>query len=154
MQAVGPTTARGDTLAGIPVALRGGAGRSPLQHRRRRGARNNAAGALAEDTAERAYRRRGAQVLARRRRIGGGELDLVVDDGGVLTFVEVKRRGTPIADSPVRPAQWRRLEAAAGAYLAEHADATGAMPLARFDVALVDGQGRVAIIEDAHRAAA
>lgn len=49
-------------------------------------------GRLGEDLAAQHFERLGFEVLARRHRTRFGELDLVVRDGGVLVFVEVKTR--------------------------------------------------------------
>lgn len=123
--------------------------RVAMADRARRGRSNHVAGLMAEDGVERLYRARGAAVLDRRRRIGGGELDLVALDGEELVFVEVKRRRRRLPDSLVAPAQWRRLEAAASAYIVEHAEKTGAHRRARFDVVLVDGDARAEVVRNA-----
>jgi putative endonuclease len=59
-------------------------------------------GRLGEDLAHRLLRRRGFTVIARNYRppAGGGEIDLIAMDAGMLVFVEVKTRtslefGTP-----------------------------------------------------------
>src|SRR5438128_2157172 len=78
---------------------------------------------IGEDAAAAHAQRHGAIVLARNWRGGGGELDLVVQDGTELAFVEVKARaqskfGTP-AEGVTR-AKVRRLTRAALAYLGAH----------------------------------
>ena len=45
-----------------------------------------------ESLAERYLRRKGHRILQRNARSSLGELDLVVEDGAVLVFVEVKAR--------------------------------------------------------------
>ena len=50
-------------------------------------------GALGEAWGAWYYQRRGAEVLARNWRGGGGELDLVLREGDVLVIAEVKTRG-------------------------------------------------------------
>lgn len=49
-------------------------------------------GEIGEDLAARHFERLGFEVLARRHRTRYGELDLVVRDGGLLVFAEVKTR--------------------------------------------------------------
>lgn len=90
--------------------------------------------------------RRGCTVLGRQWRCRYGELDLIAWDGGVVCFVEVKRRGPRSLGLPrefVDGRKQERLKKAAAAYLAEgELDA-----LARFDVAEVyeEGNGRLHI---------
>lgn len=114
--------------------------------RARRGARSHAAGLAAEESALRWYQARGAALLARRWRCEAGEIDLILRTPESIVFVEVKQRGGAVVDSPVSEAQWRRLETAAETYMmvAE----TGDAPV-RFDLALVDGEGGVNVIENA-----
>jgi putative endonuclease len=59
-------------------------------------------GRLGEDLAHRFLRRRGCAVVARnfRARSGAGEIDLVVWDGRVLAFVEVKTRSSEEYGAP------------------------------------------------------
>jgi putative endonuclease len=53
---------------------------------------SHALGAAGEDHAARHFERLGFEVIARRHRTRFGELDLVVRDGGLLVFAEVKAR--------------------------------------------------------------
>ena len=81
--------------------------------------------------------RRGVRVLARNWRGGGGELDLVLDDGGVVVFCEVKTRSGASHGSgleAVTRTKQRRMTRAALAFLAEKGLADRAC---RFDVAVV-----------------
>ncbi|MGF1501533.1 MAG: YraN family protein [Paracoccaceae bacterium] len=107
-------------------------------------ARRHHGGLAAEDAALAAYEARGARLLARRWRVAEGEIDLVLEAAGVTVFVEVKARARIGADSPIGPRQKARLAAAATRWLAEHPT-----PACRFDAALVDRSGRVAILEHA-----
>lgn len=54
--------------------------------------RRHRLGELGEDHAAEHFERLGYEVLARRHRTRYGELDLIVRDGGVLVFAEVKTR--------------------------------------------------------------
>jgi Holliday junction resolvase-like predicted endonuclease len=79
--------------------------------------------------------------VARRWRCREGEIDL----GELLVFVEVKTRRTlAAAAEAVLPAQFGRIVAAAGRFLAER---TGADRLVRFDLALV-AAGEIDIVEN------
>lgn len=128
----------------------GGAHRRSMAQRT--GFQRHASGLAAEETAERHYRTGGAEILARRHRTPEGELDLIACDRGTLVFVEVKRRKAGLAgDSPISPRQWRRLERAAAHYLATSDDP---WQNCRFDVALIDADGRPTIFENAHLAEA
>ena len=117
--------------------------------RQRRGRRNWYSGVAAEESAARHYEARGGNVVARRLRTPDGELDLVVEQGGALIFVEVKRRSGAIIDSPVSARQWQRLENAALHYMMRVQNETGVQPFCRFDVALAGPDGRLRIIENA-----
>lgn len=93
----------------------------------------------------------GWQVLARRLRTGAGEVDVVAQRDGLLAIVEVKARPN-LADAAIALStrQQRRLLAAAEVILAEHPD-WGSNGV-RFDLLLVDAQGRIRRIADAFRA--
>jgi putative endonuclease len=74
-------------------------------------------GRRGEELAAQHFERLGYEVLARRHRTRFGELDLVVRDGGVLVFVEVKARrpgpGRPFdALDPTKREQVRRMAVA------------------------------------------
>ncbi|WP_308917717.1 YraN family protein [Jannaschia sp. LMIT008] len=109
---------------------------------------NHHAGLAAEGSVGRWYEARGHVVLARRWRGKGGEIDLIVDCGAEIVFVEVKASATHHAAAQrIRPAQVARLQVSAQDWL----DRNGrdALTPMRFDVALVDGQGIVDVIENA-----
>ena len=140
----------GTPAAPVPAPVHPVSASRRSERRRTRGRINHLAGLMAEDAVDRAYRDRGAAVLARRRQTPAGELDLVARDGDVVVFVEVKhrRRGAP-DDAPVSRKQWRRLELAANHYMLSEVGETGAMRGCRFDVALVGPDGMAHIVENA-----
>ncbi len=106
------------------------------------------AGLAAEEIVERHYVDMGLQPVVRRWRGTGGEIDLIVRDGAGLIFVEVKKaRDFARAAERVTARQQQRIQSAAGEYLGTMPE--GQATEARFDVALVDGQGHVHIIENA-----
>ncbi len=78
-------------------------------------------GARAESLAAWWLRLKGYRILERQLRQGVGEIDLVIQRGRTLVFVEVKRRGDlTAAAEAIRPKQRRRIERAAESYLAQH----------------------------------
>ena len=83
--------------------------------------------------------RRGYTVLDRNYRAGRREVDLIVEQGGVLVFVEVKTRSSRRwggAVHAVGPRKRREVEAVARRYLLEHPHPRAGV---RFDVVAVDG---------------
>lgn len=106
------------------------------------------AGLSAEDGVARVYERRGLSIAARRWRGAAGEIDLILQQGDGYVFVEVKKsRSFARAAERVSRRQAERIMTAAQEFL----DGTprGQLTDIRFDVALVDGQGRVEILENA-----
>ncbi|MCW1931632.1 YraN family protein [Pararhodobacter zhoushanensis] len=106
------------------------------------------AGLAAEDQVARDYHRRGFPVAAQRWRGKGGEIDLVAQDGDGYVFVEVKKsRSHARAAERLSQRQMRRLYDAAAEFLG--GCPKGLNTQARFDVALIDAQGRIEIVENA-----
>jgi len=129
-------------------AMRSTFGPDPIQARRLRGAGAWATGASAEDGVALAYERRGATVAARRWRSPAGEIDLVVRDGSTVVAVEVKKaRSLDEAAHRLGRRQMGRLCAAAALFC--EGEPRGSLTDLRFDLALVDGMGRVRILEGA-----
>ena len=92
-----------------------------------------------ESVAERYLRRKGYRILERNARSSVGELDLVVEDGAVLVFVEVKARHTDAYGGAVYAVHRRKqdkLIQLAAQYLARHHIINRPC---RFDVVLVQG---------------
>ena len=108
--------------------------------RRGGGRRALRAGRRAERTAERFLRRRGLRTLARNYAKPWGEIDLVMRDGAVLVFVEVRLRGPGAWEdgaTSVDAAKQRRLTRTADAWLREHP--RYAEDASRFDVVSMSG---------------
>lgn len=124
----------------IPDALR--------QARSRRGRANYLAGHAAEDAVARHYEERGIPICARNWRGLVGEVDLVGRRGDEVIFVEVKYSRThDLAASHVTPAQVRRIFATVDEFVG--GEPKGLLTDVRIDLALVDGLGRVEVIENA-----
>lgn len=116
--------------------------------RRARGRLAHLSGNLAEESVARTLEGRGMTILARRWRGRAGEIDLICQAGPCLVFVEVKQSAThQEAAKRLGAAQRNRIMQAA----LEYCDGEGHTPLPemRFDAALVDGQGRIEILESA-----
>jgi putative endonuclease len=100
--------------------------------------------ALAQEHLERA----GCVVLARQLRCPAGELDLVVRDGTLLVFVEVRQRASSRyggAAASVTPAKQRRVLRAARWFLAElvRRHFGGVTPYCRIDVLAFEPSGLI-----------
>ncbi|HEX7034778.1 MAG TPA: YraN family protein [Pseudomonadales bacterium] len=94
-------------------------------------------GRWAEEQAARYLESRGLRLVARNFRCRTGEIDLVMTDGPMLVFVEVRFRRSDRYGSGAESVTWtkqRRLIAAARVYLARHALADAPC---RFDVVSV-----------------
>ena len=109
---------------------------------------NHAAGLVAEDIVAEKYRKCGFELMAARKRLSSGEIDVIARHNGKYYFVEVKRAATlEMAAERITLHQQSRIRNAAIEYLAQ----TG-LPLdtdMRFDAALVDHHGRMQIIPNA-----
>lgn len=134
---------RGDPGSGV-------SGQADALRRRKalRGSMSHHAGKAAEAAVLRHYEGLGRPVVAERWRCPYGEIDLVAQDGAEIVFVEVKQGPShDAALAHLTPRQIERIVAAASVYL-------GGLPLGqatpvRFDVATVDGMGRIDIREAA-----
>jgi putative endonuclease len=115
------------------------------------GARSYHAGLAAEVAVEQHYMRSGRVVCARRWRGAAGEIDLIARDGAQVIFIEVKQSTTHVeAAEHLTARQMARIYASASDFLAGEPD--GQLTESRFDVALVDGQGRIEVLENAFAA--
>lgn len=113
-----------------------------------RGRANYHAGHAAEASVARIYEGRGIPICARNWRGRGGEIDLIGRQGDEVIFVEVKfSRTHDLAASHVSAAQVARIFATVDEFLA--GEPNGLLTDVRIDLALVDGLGRVEVIENA-----
>ena len=84
----------------------------------------------------------GMELLERRFRSPFGEIDLIMLDGDVVAFVEVKLRtrgGTEAGEAAVTRLKRRRMVEAARCYLGAHPEHAGRC--VRFDVVTVTAEG-------------
>ena len=115
------------------------------------GTRSYHAGLAAEESVAQFYTRSGRSVCARRWRGQSGEIDLVARDGAEVIFIEVKQSSTHArAAEHLTERQMRRVYHAAEEFLA--GEPRGLSTEVRFDIALVDGFGRIEVLENAYAA--
>ncbi|HEY6919266.1 MAG TPA: YraN family protein [Tabrizicola sp.] len=118
------------------------------QSRKSRGLRNHLAGHAAEAAVARLYEDSGVAICARNWRGSVGEIDLIGRDGDVVVFVEVKQSRThDLAATHVSPTQIGRIFATVEEFVAN--EPRGLLTDVRIDLALVDGQGRIQVLENA-----
>jgi putative endonuclease len=104
-------------------------------------------GQLGEDAALAYLQQHGLRLIERNFLCKGGELDLIMQDGEVLVFVEVRKRADRNhggAAASITPAKQKRLITAAQHYLQRYR----MPPACRFDVIAIDGD-ETAWIRDA-----
>lgn len=107
-----------------------------------------ARGRQAEVAAEEYLCARGLRFLARNFRVRGGEVDLILEDGETLVFVEVRARDSDRqggALESVTAAKQRKLLLAAGVWLQQRP--RWAQRPCRFDVIGFEGRGQQQRIE-------
>lgn len=116
------------------------------QARQHRGARAYLSGLAAEEAVCRLYLAAGYDLVASRKRCPEGEIDLLLRRGSQLVAVEVKCGPThDQANDHATPAQLRRVSLACERCMLDMAgDGVDDM---RLDLALVDGQGRIQVLE-------
>ena len=122
---------------------------SPVrQSRKARGLTNYLAGHAAEASVARHYEDRGIAICARNWRGITGEIDLIGRDGDVVVFIEVKQSKThDLAASHVSQGQIGRIFATVDEFVA--GEPKGLLTDVRIDLALVDGLGRIEVVENA-----
>jgi putative endonuclease len=112
------------------------------------GARSYHAGFAAEDQVARHYTETGHEICRRRWRGSAGEIDLIARNGLEVIFIEVKQSSShALAAQHLTARQMTRIYASAAEFLA--GEPNGQLTKSRFDVALVDGAGRIEILENA-----
>lgn len=105
-------------------------------------------GLAAENSVELTYLANGMNLLCRRWRGPGGEIDLIFADGARIVFVEVKKARTfAHAAERISPRQAGRIATSAMAFL--EGRPAGSLTDMRIDVALVDQVGAVEVVENA-----
>ena len=102
-------------------------------------------GLAAENAVESHYERNGYDIIARRWRGKGGEIDLILRDETGFVFVEVKKARThAMAAERLSTRQLQRICTAGEEYCGQ---AVPGQPVdMRVDLAMVDGQGRIDIL--------
>ncbi len=122
---------------------------SPVRQRRAaRGLANYHAGHAAEGSVARHYEGLGIPITVRNWRGSGGEIDLIGRLGDQVIVVEVKQsRSHDLAASHVTQAQVARIFATVEEFLG--GEPKGLLTDVRIDLALVDGQGRIEVLENA-----
>jgi len=109
------------------------------------------AGLAAEGAVAAHYARSGRFIAAQRWRGQSGEIDLIARDGAQVIFIEVKQSRTHFeAAEHLTRRQMARIYASAAEFLA--GEPAGQNTESRFDVALVNGQGQIEILENAFAA--
>lgn len=105
-------------------------------------------GLAAEDQVSQFYDRSGRPIIARRWRGSTGEIDLIAREGDTVVFIEVKKSSShALAAERLTWSQQQRIMATASEFVG--GEPLGQNTEIRFDVALVDGMGRIEIIENA-----
>ncbi len=113
-----------------------------------RGRRAYHEGVAAENVVADRYLRDGHELVARRWRGLGGEIDLILRRGAEYVFVEVKKgRDLSHLAERVTVRQVERILCAAEEFL--DGQPGGLLAPLRFEVALTDGRGRIEVIENA-----
>jgi len=105
-------------------------------------------GSAAEDFALQFLLSQGLKLRTRNYACRMGEIDLVLQDGATLVFVEVRQRGSSAygsAGESITARKRARLIAAARHFLARE----GSLPPCRFDAVLVDAKRQLEWIRDA-----
>ena len=112
----------------------------------------SARGRMAEDLALEFLRKRGLALVARNYRCKGGEIDLVMREGSVIVFAEVRLRGSlAAAAESISRTKRRRLALAGRTFLLREIGRGGEFLQTRFDAVLVDGEKKIRWLRDTMR---
>lgn len=115
--------------------------------RRARGAKAYHNGLAAEDAVCQKLRSLGWNILLQRARTRRGEIDIVAQNGALISFIEVKQRQTLRgAAECLSAAQSRRLFRAAECLLQSHSH--WQYDELRFDLFMLDAEGQMEWLED------
>ncbi len=99
-------------------------------------------GKWGEEIAAQFLQKRGMVILERNYRAQRGEIDLIIQDGNTVAFVEVKTGASDVYGPPeerITPNKQRQLYKIATAYIQEHPSNNVDY---RFDVIVIDGNSR------------
>lgn len=114
--------------------------------RQRRGKRSYLTGIAAEEAVCRRYLAEGYDLVACRKRCPEGEIDILMRQGAQLVAIEVKSSSThDLAMEHASPAQLHRVSMACERCMQDMAG-EGISDM-RLDLALVDGRGRIEVME-------
>lgn len=100
-------------------------------------------GQAAEELAAQFLQAQHCRIIERNWHCPRGEIDLIVLDGSVCVFVEVRMRRSEAfggAASSITPAKLRKMHLTAQWYLQQRGQPE---PVCRFDAVLIDGHGHI-----------
>lgn len=121
---------------------------SLLRRRQDRGRNAYLSGRSAEDSVIRSYSVQGVLLLEHRWHGQSGEIDLILRAPDTYVFCEVKKAATfDLALQRLGVGQMQRIYSAASEYLGLTPE--GQLAPVRFDLAVVDGEGAVRILQNA-----
>jgi putative endonuclease len=110
-------------------------------------ATRNEIGRSGEDLAAAWYEAHGFEVVARNWRVRQGEIDLILAAPGLVVFCEVKRRSSGRYGTGAEAVNWRKQQRIRTVALHWLGQLNQRVADIRFDVAQVDGDGTVDVIE-------
>ena len=112
---------------------------------------NHARGIRAEEQASSYLRRKGFKILRKRYKTKFGEIDLIIQKGKLLCFIEVKaRKSTSAALESIKSRAQMRIEKSALFFLSENPNYIDFDM--RFDVVAITGGGKITHLDNAWEA--